>query len=298
MLRKAIVPSIVVGGLLLATSFLALGQADSTETPGEAEMTTGYADVNGLHMYYEIHGTGEPLVVLHGAYMNIPVMGEIIPRLAESRQVIAVELQGHGRTADVDRPITYEQLADDVTALMAEIGVERADIFGYSMGGGTALQIAMRHPEVVNKLVVASANYNNGGLQPGLVDMISTMTPEMFEGSPVVDTYRSLAPNPDDFPALVEKLIQLDLTFQGWSPEAIQAIAAPTMVIAADNDSMTLEHTISLYQLRGGGLNGDLTGLPEARLAIIPGTTHISLMFRADLLTPLLTEFLDAPPAQ
>ena len=138
---------------------------------------TGYADVNDLHMYYEIHGVGEPLVVLHGGYMSIPTMGEIVPRLAETRQVIVPELQGHGRTADVDRPFSYEQMADDVAALMAELGVEKADFYGYSMGGGVALQVAIRHPELVDKLIVASMPYNSEGYHAGLIDMIKTITP-------------------------------------------------------------------------------------------------------------------------
>ena len=159
--------------------------------------TSGYAAANGLEMYYEIYGEGEPLVMLHGAYDTITLMGEIVPRLAESRQVIAVEAQGHGRTADIERPFSYEAMADDVDALMAEIGVERADIFGYSMGGATALQLAIRHPDRVDRLVIASAGFRSDSQYPEVLDTIATITPETFAGTPYETEYLRLAPNPD-----------------------------------------------------------------------------------------------------
>src|ERR671917_286621 len=156
-----------------------------------------YAEVNGLKMYYEIHGTGEPLVVLHGAYMTIDSMGEVVPGLARSRQIIAVELQGHGRTADVDRPLSYEQMADDTAALLRHLGIEQADVFGYSMGGGVALQVAIRHPEAVRRLVLASVSYTSDGMHPELLEMIPTLAPEAFAGSPIEEAYLRTAPNPD-----------------------------------------------------------------------------------------------------
>jgi pimeloyl-ACP methyl ester carboxylesterase len=152
----------------------------------------GYAEVNGLRMYYEIYGTGRPLVVLHGAYMTIETMGEIVPSLAETRQVIAVELQGHGHTADIDRPLTYEHMADDVAALLRHLVIEEADVFGYSLGGGVALQVAIRYPEVVRNLVVASASYTSDGMHPELLEMIPTITPEAFAGSPIKDAANTL----------------------------------------------------------------------------------------------------------
>lgn len=159
-----------------------------------------YAEVNGLNMYYEIHGTGRPLVLLHGAYMTIDAMGEVLPRLAETRQVVAVEQQGHGRTADIDRPITYEQMADDTAALLRHLGIDGADVFGFSMGGGVALQLAIRHPDLLRKLVVASASYTSDGMQPELHGMIPSITPEMFAGSPIEAAYVEVAPNPGTFP--------------------------------------------------------------------------------------------------
>lgn len=292
---------VFIVAVVLSLASLVSAQTEPTTTPGGTSVTgtspqTGYADVNGLHMYYEIHGVGEPLVVLHGTYMSIVTMGELIPRLAETRQVIAVELQGHGRTADADRPLTYEQMADDVDALMQAIGVETADFFGYSMGGSTALQIAIRHPQRVDKLVVASASYNSGGWHDDLREMIKSITPEVFAGTPIETDYRSLAPNPDHFPILVEKLVQLDTTVQDWPAEDMQAIESPTLVIIGDSDAIRPEHAVDLFRLRGGGVNGDLTGLPQAQLAIIPGATHTSVLSRADLLIPIITGFLDAAP--
>jgi pimeloyl-ACP methyl ester carboxylesterase len=181
-----------------------------------------YAEVNGIRMYFEVHGTGLPLVLLHGAYMTVDAMGSILPGLAKSRRVIVPEMQGHGRTADIDRPITYEEMSDDVAALLGHLGIEEADAFGYSMGGGVALQLAIRHPGLLRKLVVASASYTSDGLQPELHEMVPTITPEMFAGSPMEAAYQELAPNPEDFPTLVEKLKRLDMTPFAWSAENVR----------------------------------------------------------------------------
>jgi pimeloyl-ACP methyl ester carboxylesterase len=256
---------------------------------------TGYAPVNGLEMYYEIHGTGQPLVVLHGAYMTIGTMGEVVPELAKGWQVIGVELQGHGRTADIDRPLSYELMADDVAALLRHLGIEEADIFGYSMGGGVALQVAIRHPEVVRKLVVASASYTSDGVHPEVWASIETITPETFAGSPWLEDYTRVAPNPDDFPALVAKLKQLDGEPFAWPEEAIREIAAPTLLIIGDSDIVRPEHAVEMFRLLGGGVVGDVAGLPNSRLAVLPGTTHVGLVDRADWLVSMIGEFLDAP---
>ncbi len=260
----------------------------------DADPQAGYAPVNGLEMYYEIHGSGEPLILLHGAYMTIGTMGEVVPYLAETRQVIAVELQGHGRTADIDRPLSYEQMADDVAALIEYLGIEEADVFGYSMGGGVALQIAIRHPGVVRKLVVISASYTSDGIYPEVLAMIETITPEAFADTPWFAEYVRVAPNPDGFPNLVTKLKRLDAEVYAWPPETVQAIAAPTLLIIGDSDVVRPEHAIELFRLRGGGVPGDLAGLPNAQLAVLPGTTHVGVMERADLLRAMIPAFLDA----
>ncbi len=256
---------------------------------------SGYASVNGLEVYYEIHGEGRPLVVLHGAYMTIDAMGEVVSGLARTRQVIAAELQGHGRTADVDRPLTYEQMADDTAALLRHLGVGRADVFGFSMGGGVALQVAIRHPEVVRKLVVASASYTSNGMHPELLEIVPTITPEAFAGSPIEEAYLRTAPNPQDFPSLAAKLKQLDMEPYAWPPEDIQGISAPTLLIIGDSDAIRPEHAVELFRLLGGGVMGDLAGLPKSQLAVLPGTTHATLMERAHWLLSMIGEFLDAP---
>src|SRR5919112_2011334 len=259
-----------------------------------------YAEVNGLNMYYEIRGAGQPLVVLHGAYMTIDAMGEVVPELARTRQVIAVELQGHGRTADVDRPLTYEQMADDTAALLRHLGIERADVFGYSMGAGAALQLAIRHPEAVRKLVLASVSYTSEGMHPELLEMIPTITPEVFAGTPIEEEYLRTAPNPDDFPTLVAKLKRLDMEPFSWPPEDIRGIAAPTLLIVGDSDAILLEHAVEMFRLLGGGVMGDLAGLPKSQLAVLPGTTHFvpagsGVLERADWLQSMIVPFLDAP---
>jgi pimeloyl-ACP methyl ester carboxylesterase len=271
-------------------------EGDDARTPGAG----GYAPVNGLNMYYEIHGTGRPLVLLHGAYMTIDMFGELLPTLAETRRVIAVELQGHGHTADVDRPLSYEQMADDVAALLRHLEIEEADTFGYSTGGGVALQVAIRHPEVVRKLVVASASYTSEGMHPELLEMIPSIVPEAFAGSPVDEAYLRTAPNPEDFPNLVAKLKRLDMEPFAWPPEHLRAIEAPTLIVVGDSDAIRLEHTVEMFRLLGGGVMGDLAGLPRSRLAVLPGTTHFvppgfGVLDRADWLVAMIGEFLDAP---
>jgi pimeloyl-ACP methyl ester carboxylesterase len=265
-----------------------------------APATGDYAEVNGLEMYYEVHGTGRPLVVLHGAYMTIGAMGPIVPGLAETRQVIAVELQGHGHTADVDRPITYEQMADDTAALLGRLGIDQADVFGYSMGGGVALQLAIRHPGLVRKLVVASASYTSDGMQPELHGMVPSITPEMFAGSPIEAAYLEVAPNPGDFRRLVEKLKRLDMTPFAWPAEDVREIEAPTLIVVGDSDAIRLEHAVEMFRLLGGGAMGDLAGLPNSRLAVLPGTAHFvppgsGILDRAEWLLAMIVEFLDAP---
>jgi pimeloyl-ACP methyl ester carboxylesterase len=261
---------------------------------------TGYAPVNGLNIYYEIYGIGKPLVVLHGAYMTIDSMGQIVPSLAKSRQVIGVELQAHGHTADIDRPLTYEHMAEDVAALLRHLGIEEADVFGYSTGGGVALQLAIRHPEVARKLVVASASYTSDGMHPELLEMTPTITPEAFAGSPIEEEYLRTAPNPDDFPTLVAKMKQLDMEPFAWPKEDLRGISASTFLIIGDSDAIRLEHAVEMFRLLGGGVMGDLAGLPKSQLAVLPGTVHFippgsAVLDRAEWLVSMITAFLDAP---
>jgi pimeloyl-ACP methyl ester carboxylesterase len=258
-----------------------------------------YAPVNDLSMYYEIHGEGPPLLLLHGAYMTADTMGDLLPGLAEGRQVIVPEQQGHGRTADIDRPITYEQMADDTAGLVRHLGHEQLDIIGYSMGGGIALQMALRHPQLLRKLVLISAGFSSDSMPAEALAMFPSITPEMFAGSPIEEAYLRLAPNPEDFPKLVGKLKELDTTEFEWPREEIQAITAPTLIILGDSDGIRLEHAVEFFGLRGGGVMGDLSGLPHSQLAVLPGTSHFvppgsGILDRADWMLPMIRSFLGA----
>jgi pimeloyl-ACP methyl ester carboxylesterase len=246
-------------------------------------------------MYYEIHGTGQPLVMLHGAFMTVELMGDLVPGLARSRQVIAVELQGHGHTADIDRPLTYEQLADDTAALLRHLGIGSADIYGYSLGGGVALQAALRHPELVRKLVLVSSSYTSEGMYPEVVAGIERITPALFDGTPWRAAYDRTAPDPEAFPSLVAKVIALDRTPFAWPAAAIAALGAPTLIIIGDADGTRPEHAVELFRLRGGGVFGDLAGLPATQLAFLPGTTHVGMLGRTEWLLLMIPPFLDAP---
>ena len=258
---------------------------------------SGYAPVNGLQMYYEIHGSGEPLVLLHGAYGTIDMWGPILTALAANHQVIAIELQGHGHTADIeDRPFSYEQMADDVSDLMEHLGVAQANIVGYSMGGNTGLQLAIRHPEQVRKLVALSANYRLDAYHPEVLAMIAQITPEVFAGSIFDEAYRRNAPNPEDFPRLVEKLVEFDGTDFAWPEEDLQGITAPVQFIQGDSDVMRPEHAVEMFRLVGGGVPGDMVGLPASQLAILPGTTHVTIVTeKVDMWLPMVEEFLASP---
>jgi pimeloyl-ACP methyl ester carboxylesterase len=261
---------------------------------------TGYAPVNDLKMYYEVHGEGRPLVLLHGAYQTIDMMGPIPPGLAETRRVIAAEMQAHGRTADVDRPITYEHLADDVAALIRHLGLEQPDVFGFSMGAATALQLAIRHPGLARRLVFVSTSFTSYGVQPELNEALPDITPETFAGTPIEAAYKEVAPNPEDFPKLVEKMGRLDVTPFAWPAEDIRGIEAPTMIVVGDADVVRLEHAVEMFRLLGGGAMGDLAGFSKARLAVLPGTSHFipagsGVMDRAEWLLAMVRPFLDAP---
>jgi pimeloyl-ACP methyl ester carboxylesterase len=223
--------------------------------------------------------------------------GKLLPDLARERQVIAVEMQGHGRTADIERPLRYEFLADDIASLLAHIGIETADLFGWSLGAGVALQTAIRHPDRVGKLVLASVTYKSDGLYPELLAGIADAKPEDLVGTPFFDEYTSIAPNPQDFPRLFAKEQQLDGEIQDWPVESIRAIKAPTLLIIGDSDVVRPEHAVELFRLLGGGVAGDLVGLPRAQLAVLPGTTHVSLMDRALWLVPMIMQFLDVSPS-
>jgi len=258
---------------------------------------SGYVSVNGLKMYYEIHGKGQPLVLLHGAFSAIGTsFGKILPGLAKTRQVIAFELQGHGRTADIDRPLTMEGMMEDVAAALPQLGIEQADVLGYSTGGIVALHLAVRHPEMLRKLVLMSVSYTLSGVHPGLMEGMGEMKPEMMYGSPWHEEYKRLAPRPEDFTRLFEKKTQMDRQIKDFSEEAIRGIKAPTLLMIGDSDLIRPEHAVEMFRLLGGGVFGDTpAGMPNSQLAVLPGTSHVTIADRADWLVSMINSFLDTP---
>jgi pimeloyl-ACP methyl ester carboxylesterase len=255
----------------------------------------GYAPVNGLKMYYEIHGTGKPLLLLHGAFNTIDMaFGMLIPELSKTRQVIAVEMQGHGRTADIDRPFSFEAFADDVAALLKFLKIDSADIMGYSMGGVTAWQVAIRHPEMVRKLIITSGVYKYEGWTPQTRSILTTLTPEMFAATPIKTEYDKLAPDPGHWTQFITKMKKFVTTPFDFGADKIKSIKSPTLIITADGDGVMPEHAVEMFRLRGGGYMIDFGPAPKTQLAIFPGSSHISVMFQKDWLVSMISPFLDA----
>jgi pimeloyl-ACP methyl ester carboxylesterase len=272
--------------MLFAGALLAAGPALA-----QSDAVGDYVDINGMKMYYEVTGSGDPLVVLHGAYMNIATMGEIIPRLAQTHTVYALEFQGHGRTNDIDRPVTYPNLSDDVAAFMDAVGLERADILGYSMGAAAGLKLAIDHPEMVDQLVAISVAYSMEGMQPEFLAMVPTMAPEMFVGTPMEDAWKQYAPDPEGFRPFVERMIALEHEPLDWEAD-VKALKTPVLIISGDADVSTLEHSVAMFRLLGGGAMGDMGNpLPASRLAILPATSHTAIIDQVDLLEGFIEPF-------
>lgn len=251
-----------------------------------------YVDINGMKMYYEVTGSGEPIVVLHGAYMNIDTMGDIIPRLAETRTVYALEFQGHGRTNDIERPVTYPNLSDDVAKFMDAVGLEKADVLGYSMGAAAGLRLAIDHPEKVDQLVAISVAYSMEGMQPEYLAFVPDMAPEMFVGTPMEDAWKQYAPDPEGFRPFVERMIALEHEPLDWEAD-VKALKTPVLIISGDADVSTLEHSVAMFRLLGGGIMGDMGNpLPASRLAILPATSHTAIIDQVDLLEGFIEPFL------
>lgn len=257
-----------------------------------------YANVNGLNIYYEIHGTGSPLVMLHGGVGGMEVFDQLLPALAENRQVISVELQAHGHTADIDRPLRYEYMADDIAALMKHLGVAKADLLGYSLGGGVAVQVAIRHPEVVRKLVLISAVFKRNAWYPENLAAMGVMNAEVAKtwiGSPMQEAYARVAPKPENWPVLIDKLGELLRLDYDWTAD-VAKLKMPMLLVAGDADGVRLDALVEAIKLLGGGkATGVMEALQNSQLAVLPGTSHLSIISRTDLLLPIIPPFLDAP---
>jgi len=280
-------------GIILAASGLAFAQTRTTTA-----LKTGYAPVNGLNLYYEIHGTGEPLILLHGGLAATEIFSDIMPSLSKNRQVIAVDLQAHGRTADIDRPLSYEAIADDIAALIKHLGFAKADVMGYSVGGGVALRTAVRHPEVVRKLVLVSTAFRRDGWYPEVLAGMAQMgagAAEPMKQTPMYQLYARVAPKPADWPVLLTKLGEMLRKDYDWSND-VATIKVPTLLVFGDADAVRTAHAVQLFELLGGGKKDggwDGSGMSNARLAILPGLTHYSI-FSSPALPASVTPFLDA----
>ena len=256
-------------------------------TPDQVMSDSGYADVNGLHMYYETYGDGTPLVLLHGGMLTIDLnFAGLIPTLAKRHRVIGVEMQGHGRTADIDRPITPAALASDVVGLLDHLGIDRAHVLGHSMGGGVAMELAISYPDRVLSVVPISASVRPDGMHPDLSD------PSKFATSPIMPTqqdfmefkteYERLSPHPEHFQEFLGALSASNADLQGWSDQQLAGITARVLLVQGDRDFTLNEHGALMKEL-----------IPGAQLAILPNTTHMEVTRRADLLLPILDAFLD-----
>ena len=268
-------------------------------TPAPAR--SGYVRANGVHYYYEIHGRGEPLLLLHGGLGSIAMFGPLLPALAERREVIAVDLHGHGRTALGDRPIRIPAMGDDVAVLLRELGYARVDVLGYSMGGGVAFRLAVQHPELVRRLALVSAGFARDGFHPEMLPMqaqVGAAMAEQMKETPMYRSYAAVAPHPGDFPRLLDRMGELMRTPYDWS-EDVKRLAMPVMLVFGDSDMYRPEHVVRFYQLLGGGLR-DAGWMREHqsrnRLAILPDLTHYDI-FLSPALPAAVLPFLDGESA-
>src|SRR5215469_16829949 len=286
--RNRVTPS------MLTTAFL-LMMLVPAGVSAQQKPTTGYAPVNGVKMYYEVHGSGEPVVLLHGAFMTITNNWTgWIGELSKTRKVIAIEMQGHGRTADIKRDFSDENLADDVAALLNYLKIPRADLIGYSMGGAVAMQCAIRHPDKVRRAVIISSTFRRDGMVKEALDALPKLTADAFKGSPIEAEYKKLSPTPDDFPIFVKRMVATASKGHDFGADKLKATKAPMFFIHGDADGVRLEHIAEMFRLKGGEIHGDMKPRSASRLAILPDTTHVTLMQRMSVIVPMVNDFLDS----
>ena len=254
----------------------------------KSDVRTGYVPANGLNYYYEIHGQGEPLLMLHGGMGNIGMFEPGLPALAAKRQVIAVDLHGHGRTALGDRPISLIDMGDDMAVILKQLGYSQVDVLGYSMGGGVAFRLAMQHPEMVRRLALVSAGFAQSGFYPELLPMqaqVGAGMAEIMKNTPMYKSYMAVAPKPEDFPKLLDRMGEFMRTPYDWS-EDVKKLKMPVMLIYGDSDMFRLEHVVEFYHLLGGGLKDagwQREHMSQNRLAILPDVTHYEMAMSPSL---------------
>jgi pimeloyl-ACP methyl ester carboxylesterase len=258
---------------------------------------TGYLPANGVSYYYEIYGRGAPLLLLHGGLGSIEMFGPILPALAKGRQVIAVDLQGHGRTALGDRPISLPAMGDDMAAVVKQLGQDTVDVLGYSMGGGVALRLAIQHPEVVRRLVLVSTPYAQDGFYPEMLPQqaqVGAAMADAMKQTPMYSSYMAVAPRPQDFPRLLDRMGEFMRTPYDWT-EDVKKLKGPVLLVYGDADMIRLDHAVRFYQLLGGGLKDagwQREHMSQNRLAILPNVTHYEI-FLATALVPTVLPFLN-----
>ncbi len=275
----------------------------TTDSSTVATGTGSYADLNGLHLYYATHGSGRPLVLLHGGLGSGEMFGPALPTLAEQHQVIVVDLQGHGRTADIDRPLDVRLMADDIAALIRLLGLERPDIVGYSLGGGVALFTALKYPELVGRLVVTSAHIRRDAIYADMFPLqaqVSAAAVEAMKDTPMYELYQRVAPRPEDFGRLLDKIGESMATEFDFTEE-VRSLQVPTMFMAADADMAPPSHYVEVFKLldgghRDGGWAGEGRPAGGHALAILPGLTHYNVI-HSPLFAATTLAFLDAPAA-
>ena len=305
MFRRMVVMGLVAMGV---TAWAAESSPPPSKPQGPSPSRSGHLPINGLKLYYEVYGElgkskTAPLLLIPGAFLSTDSMKPWVAAFAAKRSVIVFDQQGHGRTADTSRKMSYEQFGDDAAALLRALKVERADVMGYSQGGGVALQLALRHPTLVNKLVSLSATYRKDGWYPAVFKAIEGLNAKVFAGTPIEAAFKKHTADPKAFEAYVEKMKVLNINDQNITDAQMRAISAKTMVIVGDADGVKPEHAVAMFKLRGGGdeeaaATGMLTKVPAARLVILPATSHIAISGEAKVLESMVTPFLeDAPPA-
>jgi pimeloyl-ACP methyl ester carboxylesterase len=260
--------------------------------------TSGYVEANGVNYYYEIHGQGEPLLVLHGGMGTIDMFGLVLPGLTANRQVIAVELHGHGRTALGDRPIRLQDMGDDMAVVVRALGYEQVDAFGYSMGGGVAFRLAVQHPDLVRRLVLMSAGFSTDGFHADIRPIqaqMSAAAADMMKDTPMYEAYAAVAPHPEDFPKLLDRMGDLMREDYDWSAD-VKTLKMPVMLVFGDNDMFTSHHMAEFYNLLGGNVRDAGWGrehMSQHRLAILPDRTHYDMLLAPEL-EGTVSRFLDA----
>jgi pimeloyl-ACP methyl ester carboxylesterase len=277
-------------------------------TRGAEPSRRGHLPINGVELYYELHGElggarRHPLLLIPGAFLSTESMSQWVDRFVADRPVIVFDQQGHGRSPDTSRRMSYEQFGDDAAALLGALEVQRADVMGYSQGGGVALQLALRHPRLVAKLVTLSATYRQDGWYPEVMRGLAELKADVFIDTPIGEAFRRHTPDPEAFADYVEKMRVLNFEDQHISDDAMRGIDAETMIIVGDADGVRPEHAVDMFRLRGGGdvvaaATGEITAVPAARLVILPATSHISISSADAVLAPMISDFLDdVPPA-